>query len=1197
MQHFRTFFHVFLLTFIVSGFAIAGNQDKNKSKIFDNSKRLETFDEGEDSDNPRLREKFFHDQRAYPFGEIPFHARAKAAEQTNVMSAKKKNVGGLLSPAPQWTLIGPSQVGGRCNTLAVHPTKPEVAYVGSVHGGVWKTTNSGLSWTPIMDFMNAITFGSIAIDPNNPDVIYAATGEPNSSADSYSGDGVYKSIDGGATWKSVGLNLVGTFSKIYVHPMNSNLVVAAAHSGNQGFYKSTDAGATWTRMSKETLTDLTINAKNPNEFFVGVSGKGVFSTTDGGNTWNTTSATINKQRLVPPGSITFGRVSVQQSRSNPDILFCLVDYNANGDAYIYKSSNHGVTWSIVLPSTLRTGFFSSGGNSQAFYDNYIEIDPTNPLNILAGGSIYVYGSTDGGSTWNKDGGLHPDQHHAAFAQSNSSIVYECNDGGVYVSKSSGKKGTFSVINNGLAITQFYAMDIDQKASNIVYGGAQDNGTLSNSSIQYGDIGGGDGFFVAVDNSNSNIVYYEVYYGTMFKKNLSSGATNTIVNGIDANDQGAWSSPIRMDPKNSQVLYHGRHSLYKTTNGGSNWFASSDPNSATISAIGVSPVNSDVVYYGTAESDLFVSKDGGDSWIDISVNGLPNRAINYIACSPTDAGTAYLALSGFYSGHLFKTLNYGASWTDISTTLPDIPINAIAIHPTKSNVVFIGTDVGVFEGIEGDGVVNWSPFGVGLPRTTVTDMQFHKSTGKLRVATYGRSMWEALVPDAVDGIAITSPAGGEGYVGLSQQILSWYGFTGTVKIDFALNAQAPWQSVATGIAGNSYLWTVPNTPTLQGIIRVTSEQLSDQSLISRTFSIFYKSPLDTGIISGQGSVSFIPYGLTYDGKNGLWVTSLLAKKLYYLNSKTYKVEKIVPLKVDGIADLQDSLYLDITMDKATQTIYVHKAKDPIGNGGQIVTVDTNGNILNQIYRSLPKVTYPIGLTLVDAGVLIEGDRDGSQKLYAIDATSGAEYGSYTNPFNKPYGPRGLCFDGNQYVYQVCTEFSSATANSQFIACYVMKMDKDNLSKEVARFELKDEAGNYLNARGIEYDPRDKMFWITEYGGRIFKMVGFDKPIIDTTLAVSDKPVFTPNEILTLGENVPNPFEDVTRLSFNLAHTALVRVELFNTAGLHIASLLEGQMPEGYNSIVLNGTGLPSGIYTVVYSIQNSVIKTQKVVLLR
>lgn len=1127
---------------------------------------------------PMKRYRHFYEQRAYPFDKIPDGARLKAVDYVRTTMQPKTSAASLLAAQPQWRPIGPYTVGGRVKSVVVHPADPNTVYIGAAAGGAWKTTNGGTNWQPIFDDENGIAFGSLAIDPNNPEVLYAATGEASNNIDAYLSSGVFKTLNGGTTWKQAGLTEVGAFSKIYVHPKNSGLVVAGATKGRPGFYKSTDGGTTWRKLSKESVSDVTINVNNENEFFIGVKGKGVFQSTDGGETWKQLSNGL---------PFTVGYVTLQQSRSNPDILYTLMESGEQGaDAEIFKSTNHGATWVSVYKGG--ASFF----NGQGWYDNYIEIHPTNPDIVLAAG-IDIFKTKDGGKNWSNTtysysgGSVHPDQQHAAFSPSNPNIVYAGNDGGMYKSTDGGQYWT--VMNNNLAITQFYDMAIDHTKPDVNYGGTQDNGTLGSNIDNWSSIYGGDGFHVTLHPSNPNIIYGEVAGGDVnsvpWKLNRATGESGRITDGLPLSgtdaDEAYWSAPLVVNPFYGENIFHGRHALYASYNSGEVWEAISPRYTGAITAIGASPVTDGIIFIGTENGEVYSTKEGGGltAWKNVSRNGLVNRFVTDIACSPVAEGTAYVSFSGYGTPHLFKTTDLGDSWTNISAGLPDVPHKAIALHPENPNVIFVGTDIGVFATFDGGNT--WIPYGVGLPRTPIADLEIHKSKPVLRAATHGRSMWEVeLTNEAITASAITAPTGGEKIIGTALKNISWYGFNGPVKVEFSANNGEYWREIASGITGNSLKWHIPNTPTIHARMKVTSLSDPSQVKISNTFTIMAR---EVGSILQESGVPFIPYGLAYDNKGGLWVTSFQSEYVYRVNAQTLVIEK--EIKIPGV----DSLCTDLAVDANKGLIYLHKLNSTTGNdGGVIITIDTNGTLIRK-YNS-PAETYPIGLALVD-GKLIVGDRDGSRRLYTINAETGIAESQVSNPSQQYYGPRGLTYDGTRYLYQIVTAFPAGGGGLS--NAYAVRIDKNNLTKAVDSIDLTSSEGSVINARGIEYYPQNKELWISDYDGSIFKISTEVAEVIAGAENGQDTETSPIQAFIT-----PNPLHESASVSFTTERPSHIRLSVVNMLGEEVALLFDGKTEqEGIHTIRFESNTLPAGVYTAVFVIDGQQQYMKKLVIIR
>lgn len=695
-------------------------------------------------------------QRAYPSGEINSSAYSEAIQW-------KKQTANRNTANEVWQFSGPLNIGGRITDIEIPSTQPEVYYVGAASGGIFKTVNGGTDWAPIFDEQGMLSIGDIEISKSNNNLIYVGTGEVNAGGGSlvYDGDGIYKSADGGSTWQSKGLPDIGSVGKIVLDPNNDNTAFVGAmgplfkNSSNRGVYKTTNGGDSWQQVllvSDSTgVVDMSIHPSNgnivyaaswerirrPNRRQYGGITSGIYRTIDGGNNW--TELTTG----LPSIASQKGRISIDISQSNPNVLYTrYADSNGNIQG-VYKTVNGGDSWAAVNSSQLTdVGFHWWFGG--------IFIDPTDE-NILYNVDFEVQKSTNGGTSWsNAFTNAHVDQHAMAFNASTPGEVLLGNDGGLYYSSNGGSS---AVKDLKLPITQFNRMYVDAQNENKIYGGAQDNSTsrtqtggLSDWNIIYG----GDGFQPLVDPTNTNVIYALYQYGALGKSTNNGGSFSDATNGISGGDRNNWDTPISFDPNNSQILYFGTNRLYKTTNAAGNWIAISPdltdgPHTGnltfgTITTISVSQFNSQVIFVGTDDGKAWVTQDGGANWTDISA-GVPNRWVTKIFASKENANTVYLTLSGYRFaesiGHVYKSIDFGNTWVDISTSLPDIPVNDI--EQDSFGNLFIGTDVGVLA--SKDEGASWNVLGENMPSVVVSDLFLHEGSQFLFAATYGRSTYK------------------------------------------------------------------------------------------------------------------------------------------------------------------------------------------------------------------------------------------------------------------------------------------------------------------------------------------------------------------------------------------------------------------------------------------------------------------------
>jgi photosystem II stability/assembly factor-like uncharacterized protein len=1058
----------------------------------------------------------------------------------------------------------------------------------------------------MMDHESAIAMGALAVDPTNPNVIYAGTGEAAQNLDTYGGAGIMKSTDGGATWRPSGLTNVAAFARIAVHRSNPNIVFAAAVRNNAGFYRSADAGRTWSRIVPYAITDITINPANPDELWVGGTDSAVLHSLDAGLTFTPSGNGIGAGAIV-------GRVSVQVAPSMPSVLYALVhELTFPNGSYtrIYKSANSGASWRLILDND--PDILAYGGVSQGEYNNVIAVKPDDPNVVLAGG-VVIARTTDGGDTWSViDTALHLDHHALVFDPSSPSRLYAGNDGGMYRSEDAGL--SFTRITTGLAITQFYALAIDQSQPHVTYGGTQDNGTISTEAKKYavggaGVVGAGDGFVAIVDADDPNIIYFEQPRGRILKRDLAAGTVVSFFDGIqlnDANDLAAWSAPFVNDPIDPDIFYCGRSRVYRRTRGTS-WSAISPRFRTAVNAIGISPIDSRIIYAGsgldgassillsngTPLGELKVTTDGGTTWLDrSSATGLPNRVITDIVPSPRDTATAYISYSGFRAGHIFRTTDYGATWSDVSHGLPDTPVNALAIDPLDPAIIYAGTDIGVY--ITTDGGGTWESYNQGLPNAVVADMAIHNASRTLRVATHGRSMWEISLASPSPAPSITIPAGGENWMGGSRQHLAWSGLAGSVRLEYSLDGGDSWSAIAENIASGTYQWSVPEGESRDARVRATEMEGAMRTLASKAFTI---EPRGAGGIVAGTLKGYPCWGLAYDGEH-LWAAVENSDTLLELDPATLATIGIV--KIDDGGGKHG--YSDITYHPGRETFYIHDISNAKSDGsGQawLCEVTKDGRIVNR--WSSPCV-YPTGLAWlndVDGGRLIASDIFGDQSLYLIDPATGAVTRTITRATKIDFGPAGITATGDgRGFWQVIGnfDFNSGPHGSSMVRASV----DDPAASCAFELELTADstlAGGYngwgkLFARGVERDPADGNLWVSNYDGAIYKVVPCDAVASAVPAAQRVAPADA-----TLDPIAPNPLAAPARIRFTLRHAANVRLALDDARGDESMVIDERAFDAGAHEAVLDAAPLPSGIYYCRMIVDGAAIATRSVIVVR
>jgi photosystem II stability/assembly factor-like uncharacterized protein len=687
--------------------------------------------------------------------EFPSDAREKALDQKKRMKlmTSAEAAGPVQIPGCNWLSIGPRNINGRIRAMAIHPTDGNTVFVGAGCGGVWITRDAGQSWKPLMRDESALEIGAVAVhlkDPSNPSsdtVIYAGTGEPTFWP-GYKGIGVLKSIDGGATWNLTGMMPApgnDRFSVVLIDSatVTSDPLSTTVYAGGTpgGLYKSMDGGNSWQILLDKNIEGLAMDPTDHSVLYAAVTFEGIYKYDPVANGWNTFNNGF-------PSS--FPRlILIAIGGSAPHKMYAKLDETI----YTYDSATS--SWQSLG---------NHGGATYGYWNNVLAVDPQDSDMIYAGG-LYLERSFDGGQNWQYIGGLHADQHALVFDSINHLNVYAGNDGGVY-------RGTYTMpmdtgvwtkVSDGLIITQFNHTGVSSAGIDVVGGGTQDNGTNRTvGGLTWDNVLEADGGYYVVDPDNPYIQYAETQNGRIYKS-VDGGSSWTFT----SFPGGPWVTPILLDATSplepNRILFAGGNDqVYRTTNSASTWMPSSPSiGGGGVNSIAISPTSSAIVYSGTGAGKVWRSSDNGatmSNWTDITVGTvagsvvLPNRGITDIVVHPTDPNIVYITFGGFESmtpatpGHVFRgtSINGGISWRweNISSNLPDIPVNAIQVNPTFSNILYLGSDVGIFA--TSDSGISWQDFEPRLPNVVITDLALNSNGDILRAATYGRGMFEIQI---------------------------------------------------------------------------------------------------------------------------------------------------------------------------------------------------------------------------------------------------------------------------------------------------------------------------------------------------------------------------------------------------------------------------------------------------------------------
>jgi photosystem II stability/assembly factor-like uncharacterized protein len=685
----------------------------------------------------------------------------------------------------KWRQVGPFR-GGRALAVAGVAGDPETYYFGSVAGGVWKTTNGGITWIPMTDKTGIMSVGAVAVAPSDPNVIYVGTGESCWRGNISYGDGMYKSLDGGKTWNHIGLEDSRHIARIVVNPTNPEVLYVAAMghaygpNETRGVFKSSDGGKSWQKVlfkdNKTGAIDLTFDPSNPHVLFAalyeaqrypwtaisGGPGSGLYKSIDDGATWKRLEG-----HGLPSGVL--GRIGVTVSGADGNRVYAILEAEKGG---IYRSEDAGDTWQLINPDHRFT--------QRAWYFHHIFADPKNVDTVYVLNTA-VYRSTDGGHTFNTLRAPHGDNHGLWIDPTHPEWMINSNDGGATISHDGGRSWTTQA---NQPTAQFYHVATDNAFPYRIYGAQQDNSTVAIASRSddgiidrpdWYEVGGGESGFVVPDPANPDVVYAGSYDGliTRFdKKNhqeqdISSWPLNPMGSGAaDLKHRFQWTAPIMMSANDPNAVYHGGEEVFKTTDGGMNWTEISgdltrndkskqkssggpltqDNTSVeyydTVFALAESPIEKGVIWAGSDDGLVHVTRDGGQHWSDVTSKEFGEWSlVSIIEPSPHSAGTAYVAIDRHklddFHPYLFKTADFGKTWTKITAGLPDNSYaHAIREDPKRKGLLYAGTENGIYISFDDGG--HWQSLKLNLPTTPIHDLAIKGDD--LIVATHGRAFW-------------------------------------------------------------------------------------------------------------------------------------------------------------------------------------------------------------------------------------------------------------------------------------------------------------------------------------------------------------------------------------------------------------------------------------------------------------------------
>jgi photosystem II stability/assembly factor-like uncharacterized protein len=1137
------------------------------------------------NDHPEAADAWYWGQRSSGHGYIPADGIQNALVQSQILRnhahQSKQSPSAGRSPIAQatnvqWTQIGPSNIGGRINALAVHPTDPKTVYIGAANGGVWKTMDAGQHWAPLTDYSQSLAMGAIAIDPHDPNTIFAGTGELPKAIDTYSGYGILVSHDAGASWMTTGPINVGAYSRIIVDPANSQIVYAAAGRSGGGVFRSTDGGKTWPRLDgglpHGQVTDLALSMNGDQAvLYAGVAALGVFRSMDGGDSWTKINEFATMYRMQLDASATdWQRVAV-------------ISVHSDGTLEGFQGSmDGGSSWNSMV-GNLSTSLFQRGnGDAQGWYDVLLRIDPSNPDHVIVGG-LSLFSSDNFGNNWVDNGhayagGVHPDQHAVEFAPSDPSILYAGNDGGFYSSSDGGS--TYFENPGALAITQFYVISSDQSVPDVTYGGTQDNGTLTGTATDsWSSLLGGDGGYVICDPKNPDRLYVTTPndpYPAMLDGGVYTDIGSTLSN---YGDSTTWLNPLLLDSKND-ILYYGSDHLSQSTNHGSSWSHGQTrvPDLTYIQAIAAFGDKRNVLA-GTSGGHLYLTTDKGRRWKDITSN-LPGRWITGILYGESDTNEIYVTLSGFGGGHIFHTSTAGSSWQDISGDLPDLPVTTIVRDPQNANVFYIGSDIGVF--LTPDNGKTWLPYGAGLPNVAVTSLEIHQSERVLRAGTHGRSIWEA--PLMVDLPGITTPTQRSVWVMGDSAMIRWHGLNSPVTISLSQDGGASWTTIQSGFTGTSYpIHEVRYSASQNALVKLND---GTQELTSPLFEIVQRKSGET--LKVLSELPYTLYDVAWDpDENVLWGTN------WSDFATLYKIDPDNGHVLDSVrlpAEMKD--LTGIKYDRERKHFFVHQAITDFNSNWYEIT--KTGTI---VQKGRSQSAYGTGIYFKN-DTLFLADRLTSGINRVLESDSNFVFTPLSFERTCLYGPRCLAYNAKLDRFMLAyTDFvGTNSTNARLTGSYVLYLNPyDGTETDAYYMQL---GGDDINIRGMEWDPRNggNTAWVT------YLESGSSAKLVKITL--EDGPTFSPgNRVLPtqlagaeLGQNFPNPFNPSTSIPFITPLDGVVQLRIVDDLGRVV---LESSAFEtaGRHKRRIDCSTLTSGSYTYELRVNGLSVASRRMTLMK
>ncbi len=1158
-----------------------------------------------DKDDPGAAFRFRHDMLAGSHPEADLQLlRREAVVYTSRMATVSNRASLRKTAAGSWTELGPGNVGGRVRSIVINPSNGSQIIIGSVSGGIWKSTDGGASWSNKTDTLNLLAISSLLIDPTNSNIVYAGTGEGWQNYDAVYGGGIYKSTDFGDTW-----TLLSSTTGAAASNFRNVMKLASDISGNiyaatkdymskygggiydlaGGLFLSSDQGVSWHKISSTTMStnyfnpdDVVAVSSSLIDFAVGPNGStlgGIYRTTNGGGIWTKVASTLPTSN--------YGRIALAQDPNNVNTLYAAfesLDTSPSGDAGlkgIFKSTDGGATWAqLTSPQKITSTSTSSGNMSylkdQGWYDNVIAVDPNDSSNIFVGG-VEVMKSTNGGASWaqvtfwNSFYGapyVHADHHAFAFDRTTPNTVIDGDDGGVYKTTNAGTSWTS--LNNGLGITQFYGGAV-YKTGATYYGGTQDNGHLkySGTGALWTTAVGGDGGYAAQDQTAPQVSYEEYVYLELSKTTDGGATWNNCIAGLtDAKSSSSclFISPFAMNPENSAVLIAGSNRVWVSTNSAGSWTAVSNVLSSGRFVSAVTLVNGTtnfLAFAGTTDGKIFRCRTlnpaaGVNAWDTITPPLNNSGWVRRIVVDLNDKNKVYACYGGYNtagqlsSRHVWYSTDQGTTWSDISTQLANVPVHSLAIDPNSSSVVYVGTETGVYT--TSNLGTTWQSFSAGMPLYVPTDeVVVQHDTKAIFAFTHGRGVFSTS-PSSNSSPGWTIQASGVTTslwsVKAVDQSICWTAGSGGVVL-LTTNGGSKWNSVGGGTIGTSDIYAVEaldantafvtSSPSATSIYRTTNG--------GTTWGNVYS--LAGGFIDGIKML---------DASHGIAVGDPVGGTWTILKTS------------DGGASWARI---------ATEPV---RAGTEAGWNNSVAVVGASkiwfGTNSSRIYRS------------TDAGVTWSWSPLPFANSLSL-AFSDAQYGLA----GSDSGATARTTDGGATWLPVTAgnggpAYAISATPSDFFAVYGGSVYRSGTHGALWSASFTGSIGS-LYALNFVSSGSNISGWIASSAGSIAVFSG-------TASGIQANAGSIPSEFV-LRQNYPNPFNPQTKIEFVLPKTVRVSLKVFNSVGEEVATLADNVMNAGTQQVEWNGrNGLGESVASGVYFyrvVAGEFVATKKMLLIK